>query len=56
MLSYYEVCNKIKQGWKVERNSEQAIPYAYSNTEWVGYDDPESIRAKVCFDFFNSFV
>ncbi|CAF0748267.1 unnamed protein product, partial [Brachionus calyciflorus] len=49
MLSYYEVCEKIKQGWRVERNDEQKIPYAYSNNEWVGYDDPESLRAKARF-------
>lgn len=49
MLSYYEVCQKIQQGWRVERNDEQKIPYAYSNNEWVGYDDPESLRAKVQF-------
>lgn len=48
-LSYYEVCEKIKQGWKVERNAEQAVPYAYSNNEWVGYDDIESLKAKVQF-------
>lgn len=49
MLSYYEVCEKINQGWKVERNNEQVVPYAYSNNEWVGYDDAESLRAKVQF-------
>lgn len=47
MLAYYEVCEKLREGWTVVRNSEQAVPYAYSRTEWVGYDDEESLRAKV---------
>lgn len=49
MLSYYEICQKQKEGWIIERNEEQAIPFAYSNIEWVGYDDIESLKIKSKF-------
>lgn len=49
MLSYYEVCEKLKEGWTYEWNEEQAVPYAYSINEWVGYDNAESLKAKVVF-------
>lgn len=47
ILSYYEVCEKLVSGWTVVRNEEQAVPYAYSSNEWVGYDDIESLKVKV---------
>lgn len=35
--------------WKTGRQ-DKAGPYAYSDNQWVGYDDPTSIKAKVkCF-------
>ena len=65
-LSYYEVCQKLKEGklteqnafgtsalplflagWKREWSSQQEVPYAYQGSDWVGYDDRESIRLKV---------
>lgn len=49
MLSYFEICLKRKDGWIVERNEEQAVPYAYSTLEWVGYDDIESLKLKSKF-------
>lgn len=32
--------------WKTGRQ-DRAGPYAYSDNQWVGYDDPKSIREKV---------
>ncbi len=46
-LSYYEICEKISQGWSVARTEEQKVPYAYSGLQWVGYDDQESLGKKV---------
>ncbi|CAF3523000.1 unnamed protein product [Adineta steineri] len=45
-LSYYEVCQKIKEGWVREWSNEHQVPYAHSGSGWVGYDDTESIAAK----------
>ncbi|RMZ93814.1 putative chitinase 3, partial [Brachionus plicatilis] len=49
MLSYYEICEKQKNGWIIERNEEQKVPYAFSSIEWVGYDDIESLKIKSKF-------
>ncbi|XP_069365183.1 probable chitinase 10 isoform X2 [Maniola hyperantus] len=47
MLSYYEICYRVKNlRWKTGRQA-QAGPYAYSDNQWVGYDDPKSITEKV---------
>ncbi|XP_050672534.1 probable chitinase 10 isoform X2 [Leptidea sinapis] len=47
MLAYYEVCYRVKNlRWKTGRQ-EKAGPYAYSDNQWVGYDDPKSITEKV---------
>ena len=49
-MSYYEVCIKInKNGWKVDYNDEQKVKYAYSNDQWVGYDDIETLKYKLDF-------
>lgn len=46
-LSYFEVCKLLKDGWTKEWNEEQKIPYAFKEDQWVGYDDPKSIKIKV---------
>ncbi|XP_038049820.1 chitotriosidase-1-like [Patiria miniata] len=49
-LSYYEICEKLQDGrltrvWDPERQ----VPYAFQDSQWVGYDDPQSIQIKVDF-------
>jgi hypothetical protein len=51
-LAYYEICQKLQQGWTRVWNEEQKVPYAYSGKEWVGYEDVESLKHKV---FQNTF-
>ena len=46
-LSYFEVCKLLKDGWNKEWHDEQKIPYAFKDDQWVGYDDPQSIKIKV---------
>ncbi|XP_059054390.1 probable chitinase 10 [Achroia grisella] len=47
MLAYYEICYRVKSlRWKTGRQ-DNAGPYAYSDSQWVGYDDPKSITEKV---------
>uniref|UniRef100_T1GUD7 Chitinase n=1 Tax=Megaselia scalaris TaxID=36166 RepID=T1GUD7_MEGSC len=43
-LAYYEICTG---SWNHVWSNEQSVPYAYSGNQWVGYDNPESIRLKV---------
>ncbi|CAF2630318.1 unnamed protein product [Rotaria sp. Silwood2] len=45
-MSYYEVCQKLKEGWTKEWSNQHQVPYAYSGSNWVGYDDTESIALK----------
>lgn len=46
-LSYYEICNNIKKGWKVVQDPQNRIgPYAFRGDQWVGYDDVDMIRIK----------
>jgi GH18 family chitinase len=55
-LAYYEICQKLQQGWTRVWNEEQKVPYAYNGNEWVGYEDVESLNHKVVIiitDYFN---
>ncbi|KAI3379773.1 hypothetical protein SNEBB_002045 [Seison nebaliae] len=33
-------------GWTIEWNDDQQVPYAYRGDQWIGYDNKESIRLK----------
>lgn len=50
MLAFYEVCYRIKnQKWIVNRDrSRNSGPYAHARNQWVGYEDVESVKIKVC--------
>ena len=47
-LAYYEIChNVINKGWKLVRDPKNRMgPYAYKGTEWVGFDDIETVKYK----------
>ncbi|KAK1333973.1 hypothetical protein QTO34_004971 [Cnephaeus nilssonii] len=45
LLAYYEVC--AWQGAAQHRIPEQEVPYAVRGDQWVGFDDAESLKAKV---------
>ena len=46
-LMYNEICANLAAGWtKVTDGSGRMGPYAYSNTQWVGYDDADSVAIK----------
>ncbi|XP_064474662.1 endochitinase-like [Ornithodoros turicata] len=56
VLAYYEICMKCKDGtWTRGYDSEGQCPYAYSGDQWVGYEDPESVSAKVDFVMDNDY-
>ncbi|XP_059612054.1 probable chitinase 10 [Phlebotomus argentipes] len=48
MMAYYEICDRIrKQKWQSGRDAaEKSGPFAWRDTQWVGYDDPKSIAVK----------
>ncbi|XP_051854098.1 chitinase-3-like protein 2 isoform X1 [Antechinus flavipes] len=45
-LAYYEVCQFL-EGATVKKIPEQQVPYAVKGNQWVGFDDVESVKAKV---------
>ena len=46
-LMYNEICANLATGWtKVTDGAGRMGPYAYSNTQWVGYDDADSVAIK----------
>lgn len=50
MLGYNEIVEKLRDGeLTVVWNEEQQVPYAYGGNQWVGYDDPKSIKVKCEF-------
>ena len=43
-----QVCeNLARRGWTKVWIEDQKCPYAYGGDQWVGYDDPRSLRIKV---------
>lgn len=50
ILAYYEICMDITMlSWRREFDDVGQCPYAYRGDQWVGYEDEESISAKVDF-------
>ncbi|KFO24386.1 Chitinase-3-like protein 1, partial [Fukomys damarensis] len=47
-LAYYEICDFLN-GAIVQRIPSQKVPYATKGNQWVGYDDPESVKSKAQF-------
>jgi chitinase len=45
-LKYFQIC-QLTDGWTEEWDDEQEVPYKYSNTQWIGYDNSQSIKLKV---------
>merc|ERR1712226_794801 len=43
MLAYYEICNA---GYTIVKDNPAKAPYGYKGKDWVGFDDPESLRFK----------
>ncbi|XP_049548013.1 acidic mammalian chitinase-like [Anopheles darlingi] len=45
-LAYYEVLDNLQNGWIKVKDDKQKVPYAYSDRQWMSYDDNESIANK----------
>ncbi|KAL3289219.1 hypothetical protein HHI36_003653 [Cryptolaemus montrouzieri] len=47
-LGYLEICEKQKEGgWSIVWDENTKTPYTYKGNQWIGYDNEDSIRAKV---------
>ncbi|RWS12690.1 hypothetical protein B4U79_14591 [Dinothrombium tinctorium] len=46
-LSFYEICDLLKEGATYFWDDEQKVPYAVHGDLWVGFDDERSIRIKM---------
>ncbi|XP_049548012.1 acidic mammalian chitinase-like [Anopheles darlingi] len=45
-LAYYEVLDNLQNGWIKVKDDKQKVPYAYSDRQWMSYEDKESISNK----------
>lgn len=49
-IGYYEVCDMVKnKGYTRKYDSVGEAPYAFKGNQWIGYDDPQSLKAKADF-------
>ena len=46
-MAYYEICEKLKNGWTEVWDEEGMVPWAHGDGDWVGYDNKDSIQYKV---------
>lgn len=53
-LAYYEICDFLAgDNTTLVWDNEQMVPFAYKESQWVGFDDERSLKTKVCELFFN---
>ncbi|KAL6083871.1 hypothetical protein STEG23_031396, partial [Scotinomys teguina] len=46
LWAYYEICSFLDSGATEKWNVPQDVPYAFRDTEWVGYDNIKSFQIK----------
>ncbi|XP_052873192.1 endochitinase-like [Anopheles cruzii] len=48
--AYFEVCTELREpGWTVDWDVQGMCPYAYRGTEWVGYENENSVTEKAVY-------
>ncbi|CAL1528693.1 unnamed protein product [Lymnaea stagnalis] len=54
-LAYYEVCDIIKAGGHVTFDNSQRNPYILQGSNWIGYDNQQSVKEKACYAVKNGY-
>ncbi|KAK7501474.1 hypothetical protein BaRGS_00007278 [Batillaria attramentaria] len=54
-LAYYEICQMQQRGGQRHNDAEQHVPYITDGDQWVGYEDVNSLREKVCYTKQNGY-
>ena len=49
-----KVCRELQNGARRIWNQESRVPYIVKGDVWVGYDDTESIKEKVCLQHLST--
>ena len=47
IYSSFQLCHFIKSGTKEHYLTDEKVPFCVNGDEWVGYDNPRSVRLKV---------
>ena len=55
-LAYFEICDKLNNGWTSVFDEDMKSPYAYSNNQWVGYENRESLTLRCDYINENDFA
>ncbi|XP_069163543.1 endochitinase [Procambarus clarkii] len=58
-LAFYEICplvNEPSSGWVKDYDDVGKCPYAYKDTQWVGYEDADSLKIKMEFIISNGYA
>lgn len=46
IMSYYEICRQVKNGWTAKFHPEHQVMYAYEGDQWISYDNVKTIAIK----------
>jgi hypothetical protein len=46
-VAHYEICTYLEDNWLSNRDDDHKVPFMSKDTQWIGYDDLESLREKV---------
>jgi len=49
ILAYFEICSMMKEdnGWIDRYDDVGLVPFTHKDTDWVGYEDPDSLKIKM---------
>ncbi|XP_063613152.1 endochitinase-like isoform X2 [Penaeus indicus] len=58
VLVYFEICTTLMNDpeWTREWDNEGLVPYMYKGDQWIGYEDPESLKIKVDYIRDNGYL